>query len=89
MIFQGGGGGGGSRPPVSPSGSAHVFFPMYKKKEEEEKLLDDKLLELESQRESKVAAWQAEDQILKELDVKLAHVLIFSRCINNFPPCIN
>ena len=45
-------------------------------KEEEEKLLDDKLLELESQKESKVAAWQAEDQKLKELDVKFTHVLI-------------
>ena len=36
--------------------------------------MDDKLLELESQKESKVAAWQAEDQKLKELDVKFKDI---------------
>ena len=81
------------------SNSRHVLifspciniFPHVLIKEEEEKLLDDKLLELESQKESKVAAWQAEDQKFKELDVKFTHVLIMSPCINipPPPPCIN
>ena len=82
VIFQGGGGLDPPPPPLDPP----MYFPHVLIKEEEKKLLDDKLLELESQKESKVAAWQAEDQKLKELDVKFTYVMIFFTHVLIFSP---
>ena len=42
--------------------------------EEEEKLLDEKLLELQNQRDGKLACFQEEDQKLKELDKKFKDI---------------
>ena len=42
--------------------------------EEEEKLLDEKLLELQNQRDGKLASFQEEDQKLKELDKKFKDI---------------